>query len=347
MVHQTPARLGRPIAILLAVCLLFAFSPATAAPRVAAVGMTVSNLDRSVAFFTEVLGFTELERREVHGEAWEQLFGVFGLRLERARLALGDERIELTEVIAPRGRAVPADSRSNDLWFQHVAIVVSDMDAAYARLRAHGVEHVSTAPQLLPAWNPDAGGIRAFYFRDADGHNLELIWYPPGKGDPRWQVRDGRLFLGIDHTAIAVADTSASLAFFRDRLGLVVAGTSENHGPEQERLNQVFGARLRITGLKGEAGPGVELLEYLSPPGGRPAPMDLAVNDLAHWRTTFEVEDLDAAAAAVRAGGGQWVSPGVVALPSPGLGFTHGLLAKDPDGHGLLVTPTTRGGKDP
>ena len=47
------------------------------------------------------------------------------------RMKLGDEFIELTEYLAPRGRAFPIDSRSNDRWFQHVAIIVSDMDKAY------------------------------------------------------------------------------------------------------------------------------------------------------------------------------------------------------------------------
>ena len=72
---------------------------------------------------------------------------------------------------------------------------------------------------------------------------------PPGKGDPRWQERD-RLFLGVDHTAIAVSDTGRSLAFYRDRLGLHIAGTSENWGGEQELLSGVPGAHVRITTLR-------------------------------------------------------------------------------------------------
>ena len=74
-----------------------------------------------------------------------------------------------------------------------------------------------------------------------------------------------KLFLGIDHTAIVISDTDASLRFYRDVLGLQVVGESENYGPEQERLNNVFGARLRITSLRAASGPGVEFLEYLAP----------------------------------------------------------------------------------
>src|SRR5213594_2763927 len=102
-------------------------------------------------------------------------------------MRLGDERIELMEYLTPRGRPIPADSRSHDRWFQHIAIVVSDMDRAYARLREHRVAHASSGPQRLPDWNPNAGGIRAFYFKDPDGHTLEVLSFPPGKGHPRWQ----------------------------------------------------------------------------------------------------------------------------------------------------------------
>ena len=123
----------------------------------------------------------------------------------------------------------------------------------------------------MPDWNKNAGGIEAFYFKDPDGHVLEVLAFPPGKGDPRWQEK-GRLFLGIDHTAIVVGDTEASLRFYRDTLGMRVAGGAENYGTEQEHLNNVFGARLRITALRAEKGPGIEFLEYLAPSDGRPRP---------------------------------------------------------------------------
>ena len=60
---------------------------------------------------------------------------------------------------------------------------------------------------------------------------------------------------------------------------------SENYGTEQEHLNNVFGARLRITRLQPASGPGVELLEYLTPRGGRPIPPDARANDISHWQT--------------------------------------------------------------
>jgi len=310
--------------------------PVVGATQVAFVGVTVADMDRSIAFYTGVLGFEVESDVELDGPAYERLTGVFGVRLRVVRLQLGRESLELTQYLAPEGRPVPIDSRSNDRWFQHVAIVVRDLDAAYRVLREHRVRFASTGPQVLPASNPDAGGIRAFYFKDPDGHVLEIIWYPAGKGDPRWHAPTDRLFLGIDHTAIVVRNTEASLAFYRDLLGFRVVGRSRNYGSEQEHLNNVEGASLRITGLRLGAGPGVELLEYLVPTDGRPYPSDERANDMVHWHTAVAVAPGEAlrrfAASGVRV-----TSRGVTDLPDTSLGFHEGVLARDPDGHPVLL----------
>jgi len=88
-----------------------------------------------------------------------------------------------------------------------------------------------------------------------------------------------------------VSDTDASLKFYRDALGLKIAGQSLNFGTEQEHLNNVFGARLRITAVRAANGPGVEFLEYLAPRDGRSAPSDERANDLIHWQTRFSTTD--------------------------------------------------------
>jgi catechol 2,3-dioxygenase-like lactoylglutathione lyase family enzyme len=303
---------------------------------VAAAGFTVADMDRSLAFFTDVLDFEIVWDREVSGEMYERLLGVFPARMRVVRLRLGTEEVELTEYITPRGRPVPVDMKSNDLSFQHIAIVVSDMDQAYAKLRAVRIPHVSSAPQRLPEWNRNAAGIEAFYFRDPDDHVLEIIHFPEGKGDPRWQQSGGRTFLGIDHTAIAVSDTEASLRFYRDVLGFHEAGASENYGTEQEHLNAVFGARLRITAMRVEGGPGIEFLEYLTPRDGRPMPLDEKASDLFHWQTTLVTNDLDAVARRLRDTHYRFVSPGVVSIDGT-LGFRRGVLVRDPDRHVMQV----------
>jgi catechol 2,3-dioxygenase-like lactoylglutathione lyase family enzyme len=137
------------------------------------------------------------------------------------------------------------------------------------------------------------------------------------------------MFLGIDHTAIVVTDTDRSLAFYRYALGFRVAGEAHNYGPEQEHLNQVFGANLRITGLKADRGPGIEFLEYIAPPGGRDLPTDTKANDLVFWTTQLVVEDLPAQVGALRGFGAKLISKSA----SP-----RAQIVRDPDGHALRVS---------
>jgi catechol 2,3-dioxygenase-like lactoylglutathione lyase family enzyme len=306
--------------------------------EVGAIGLTVGDLDRELIFYANTLLFELVSISEVADKEQDALLGLSDVKLRVATLKLGDECITLTEHLVNKGRPIPADSQSYDHWFQHIAIVVRDMDKAYEQLRQHKVKHVSTGPQTLPAWNKGAAGIKAFYFRDPEDHVLEIIFFPPGKGDPKWQspsLRYGasrklttNLFLGIDHTAIVVSDTDKSLAFYRDLLGLRVAAESENYGVEQEHLNQVFGARLHITGLRAEHGPGIEFLEYITPPGGRDLAADAKSSDLVFWNTHLAVDGLARLSAKLHERGVPFVSK-----PSS----AHSQIVRDPDGHAMQL----------
>src|SRR5436305_15204262 len=130
-----------------AVFLVFTVTTSSAQQRTAlvdgvdAIGITVSDIDRAVEFYSRVLTFEKVSDTEVAGENYEHLEGVFGLRMRVVRMRLGDEFIELTEFLAPKGRPIHVDSRSNDRWFQHIAIIVSEMDKAYAQLRQRKLQH--------------------------------------------------------------------------------------------------------------------------------------------------------------------------------------------------------------
>lgn len=326
--------------LVVALTFLYFLIWAQTARQVTQVSITVSDLDKIVPFYEQVLNFNKVNEYELQCNKLQQLFGIQDsmIVMKAVQLQLGDEFIELLEFETfLEERALPADSRSNDLWFQHIAIVVSDMERVYERLRKFGVQHVSTAPQTLPPYLPAAAGISAFYFRDPDGHNLEVINFPKDKGNSKWQKSTKQLFLGIDHTAIGINGTEEQLHFYRDLLGLKIAGNSENYGSEQEHLNQVFGAHLLITGLRAQEGFGVEFLDYLSPPGGRNYPADSKATDLWHWHTSIRVDNIEQIYKRLQDADCQFISNGIVEIEIPTLKTSKAFLVRDFDGHAVLI----------
>ena len=304
--------------------------------KVESVGITVKEMDPSVKFYTEVLGFKKISDAEYKGESFEKLQGVFGLNMRVVRLQLGDEFIELTDYLTTGGRSIPEDAKSNDLFFQHIAIVVSDMDKAFQQVKKYNVEYVSTAPQTLPKSIPAAEGIKAFYFHDPDNHNLELIYFPKGKGQDKWQKSNGKIFLGIDHTAIGVSSTENSHHFYMNLLGVERKGDSWNKGMEQEHLNNVEGASLHITGYRALAGPGIEFLQYINPGPGRSYPKDSRSDDIWHWQTTLIVNDAETLFSKLKATNPVFVSKEIV-YQQLNRTQTISFIVRDPDGHALLI----------
>lgn len=299
-----------------------------------AISITVKDLGKSLDFYTKVLPFKHIGTEEFYGTESEMLMNQFGIRYKIAHLQLGEEYIDLIDYLTPGGRSIPETQKSNDLSFQHIAIVVRDMDKAFAWLAQHPIEYVSTAPQTIPATNKAAAGVRAFYFHDPDNHNLELIYFPKGKGDPRWQKPGTELFLGIDHSAIGISQTDSSLRFWQNLLGLVKKGESHNSGTEQAHLNNVENAELLITGLGAkEKGIGVEFLQYIQPGPGQPYPMDTRCDDLWNWFIRITCDDATLLYQQLQLNQTWLVSKQIV--------NQHGVqqfIARDPDGHAIWFT---------
>ncbi|HEY0679930.1 MAG TPA: VOC family protein [Chitinophagaceae bacterium] len=328
-------QLIRFILIILAVS-LFHYALEAQVRSVGPIGITVSDMNRSEKFYSEVLGFTKVSDEEFYGKEYEGLQGLFGLRMRVVKMRLGDEFIELTDYLTAGGRSIPETATSNDLTFQHIAIVVSDMEAAYARLKKYNVVHVSTGPQTLPVSNVAAAGIKAFYFQDPDRHNLELIWFPKGKGQNKWQTPNGKLFLGIDHTAIGISNTDKSLLFYQSLLGIEKKGDSWNNGVEQEHLNNVEGASLHITGLRANDGPGIEFLEYLKPGPGKKYPPDSRSDDLWHWQTILLVDNAEVTYRKLKEMNADFISKDLVRVNN-GRHRISAFIVRDPDGHAMLI----------
>ncbi len=263
------------------------------------VALNVSDLDRARRFYADALGF----ETQTIGREDAQLASLLGVRAARSVvMRRGAQLVELTQT-DPAGAPYPPGSASNDLWFQHCALVTRDMHAAYARLGGSLAVPISrNAPQIL------LGGIVAYKFRDPDGHPLELISFP--QPDPRTED-------GIDHSAIAVRDAGRSVAFYADLLELNVASRQVNTGPEQDALDGLDGVEVDVVALCAQhPAPHVELLGYRAP-AGRGA--SSSWSDLAASRLVFLVDRIEGGDAS---GAGEGVSQ---------------LLVRDPDGHAVLL----------
>jgi catechol 2,3-dioxygenase-like lactoylglutathione lyase family enzyme len=306
------------------------------------VTITVSDVDKIKLFYIDAFGAKEIASSTFKNNTLGRLFNINDATTEvkTVLLQIGDEYLELQSF---KGKSIqslpiPEDSKSNDLWFQHIAVVVPNMQKAFDVIHQKMAVFVSTAPQILPAYLKAAAGISAFYFRDPDGHNLEVINFPKGKGNPKWQVDTTVTFAGIDHTAIGVSNTDAQYLFYKDILGMTIGGHSENYGTEQEHLNQVFGARLWITGIQAPKGFGIEFLQYLAPPGGRKYPKNSHLCDLWHWHTTIRVQDINNVYKKCVALQLQCISKGNVTIHNKEITYTKAFMVRDRDGHAVLVT---------
>ena len=313
--------------------------------RINAIGLAVTDCvseassqeSRSLYFYTQVLGFKKVSNITVTGESYSDLENIPESKIRIVTLQLGDELIKLKQYLDLEGKPIPQDSQSNDLWFQHLAIVVSDLDRAYNHLQSFGIEAISTTPQTIPPDNKPAAGIRAFKFKDRDRHNLELIWYPPGKGQDKWHQKSDSLFLGIDHSAITISNTEKSLNFYRDLLGMQVDGGSLNQGETQAHLDGLPEAKVNITALRPvQGGIGIELLDYIVPNNGRAIPSDWKSFDIANMQIELVVNDIEQVINILRDNNIEFVSPQIVQLPDSST-ERQACLVKDPDGHTVLI----------
>jgi catechol 2,3-dioxygenase-like lactoylglutathione lyase family enzyme len=302
-----------------------------------AIALTVADLKRSEDFYVSALGFKVISEVTVEGQECSDLEAVEQAHITIATLQLGAEQIQLMQYLNCDSQPIPRDSQSTDLWFQHFAIVVSDFDRAYDHLRSFTFESISNAPQTLPMDIPEATGVRAFKFKDPDGHNLELIWFPPDKRQPQWNSVEERLFLGIDHSAIAVANTERSLHFYRDLLGMQVESSSLHRGEIQALLDGLPEATVQVTGLRPiESGMGIELLDYSVPANGRQTPPNWRSCDIAHLQVELVVNQIEQGLEMLNQKGVQIVSSRLVSFAADAP-YRQGCLVKDPDGHAMLL----------
>jgi catechol 2,3-dioxygenase-like lactoylglutathione lyase family enzyme len=138
-------------------------------------GLTVSNLERALAFWGDALGMQIVMQQDRQGGYFEEIVGEHGVDVRTAHLAFagGGPRIELFEFRSPRGGRVAL--RTADVGFSHVCVACDDIEAVLARLVAAGGE--AATPPIDVDTGANAGG-RGLYVRDPDGHVLELFTPP-------------------------------------------------------------------------------------------------------------------------------------------------------------------------
>ena len=266
-------------------------------PILRRIARNVVDLEQAREFYAHALGFVPLGSMVEDGELAE-ILGVS--KVKSLRMQVGAQQIELTQCFPP-GADYPRPRRADDIFFQHIAVVTTDIFKACARAAEAGAVPISLGgPQLLPR---ASGGVTAWKFRDPDGHPLEFLTFPDTTIWP-----GDALFLGYDHSGIGVANAERSIAFYTD-IGLRMRHRQVNCGPEQERLDGVKNATLDVVAMAPLAAPPhMELLGY----------HNAREREVVDWRPSGIVADRLVFATADRARG----------------------LKRDPDGHYLLVDPS-------
>jgi catechol 2,3-dioxygenase-like lactoylglutathione lyase family enzyme len=279
--------------------------------RIAGFGVTSPDAAQLTKFYETAFGARYLSSERLSGARVEHWLGVHGGAL-RHTLLLGEQPLDILEFDTP-GSPYPRPISPYDTTFQHLAIVVSDMDLAMLHLRrTPGWTAISTrGPQRLPQ---RSGGVTAFKFQDPDEHPLELLEFSAHAVPRHWSERMKHgIFLGIDHSAISVRDTAVSTAFYQSA-GFSVIAQTLNHGMEQADLDGVAHPQVEVTALAAHgATPHLELLCYRS--GANRPRQVLAGNAVAATRIWLAVDDPER--------NSDW--------------DLAGRLIVDPDGHRLLL----------
>lgn len=193
----------------------------------------------------------------------------------RRSMALSESRVEL-DCFNRRGRLYPDGATASDLVFQHLALVADDVHAAWRRAQNAGATPIGRGePVTLPQ---SSGGVTAIKFRDPEGHPLELLEFSPGSNSA-WI---GSGIMGVDHSAISVADIATSRRFYEE-LGLAQGKLTLNRGPTQVALDGLDGVEVDVLAMNPtSAPPHVEMLGYRHPIARLHEPF--AANDLAATR---------------------------------------------------------------
>jgi catechol 2,3-dioxygenase-like lactoylglutathione lyase family enzyme len=148
------------------------------------ISVTVSDMDRSLAFYQDLLGLKEVERHRLEGETISTMAGKPGVVMQVVRLAAPDTPgilLDLQQYLTPEGKV--SNAKLGDVGHAHFCFGVRNLDEAYRELSSKGVEFVSEPVQFDLGW----GILDVVFLKDPDGFVLELVGVP----EPKEQERKG------------------------------------------------------------------------------------------------------------------------------------------------------------
>ena len=142
------------------------------------VAVTVSDMDRSLAFYCDLLGLKEVERHHLEGETISKMAGKPDVIMEVVRLEAPETPgvlLDLQQYVTPEGRV--SEAQLGDVAHSHFCFGVPDVWEAYKDLTSKGVEFVSEPVSFDLEW----GIVYVVFFKDPDGFILELMQVPVEK----------------------------------------------------------------------------------------------------------------------------------------------------------------------
>ena len=145
------------------------------------VSVTVSDMERSLAFYCDLLGLKEVERHHLEGETISKMAGKPDVVMEVVRLEAPETQgvmLDLQQYVTPEGKM--SEAQLGDVAHSHFCFGVPDVWAAYRELKAKGVEFVSEPVSFDLEW----GIVYVVFFKDPDGFILELMQVPIEQKEP-------------------------------------------------------------------------------------------------------------------------------------------------------------------